>query len=197
MCGSGRTGTYFAHEQDGIHPEIVTLAKGIGGGYLPLAATIIAGRVAAQLTESGFAHGHTYIGHATACAAGLAVQEALDRHDLLAQCRSKGERFLALLRETFAEHPNVGEIRGRGLFAGIELVQDRDSRAGFPNRPKLAEELRLAAMEEGLIVYPGAISIDDRTVPHIMLAPPMIAEDRHLLECIDKLRETIRVTVGF
>lgn len=191
MCGSGRTGSYFAHQFDGVRPDIVTVAKGIGGGYQPLAATVVGAEVAGVLTASGFAHGHTYIGHAAACAAGVAVQQVLDRDDLLQRTKEMGERFLALLRDAFAGHPHVGEVRGRGLFAGIELVHDVATRAGFADRRSLPDELRALAMEQGLICYPGAILVDGKTVPHIMLAPPMIAEDRHLLECIDKLTATL------
>lgn len=191
MCGSGRTGNYFAHQFDGVTPDIVTVAKGIGGGYQPLAATVTSSGVASVLTESGFAHGHTYIGHAAACAAGVAVQQALDRYDLLQRTQKMGERFLSLLRDAFANHPHVGDVRGRGLFVGIELVQDVATREGFTDRRSLPEELRTLAMEQGLICYPGGILVNDKTVPHIMLAPPMIAEDRHLLECIDKLAATL------
>jgi adenosylmethionine-8-amino-7-oxononanoate aminotransferase len=159
MCGSGRTGTYFAFEQESFRPDIVTLAKGIAGGYQPLAAALISGRVAAMLTDAGFAHGHTYIGHAAACAAG--------------------------------DHPNVGEIRVRGLFAALEFVSDRASRAGFEDGRSMPDDLRQAAMREGLICYPAAISVDDRTVPHILLAPPMIADQRHLEQGIIKLANTV------
>jgi adenosylmethionine-8-amino-7-oxononanoate aminotransferase len=191
MCGSGRTGNYFAHQFDGVTPDIVTVAKGIGGGYQPLAAAVIGSGVASVLTESGFAHGHTYIGHATACAAGVAVQQALDRYDLLQRTQALGERFLSLLRDAFAHHPHVGDVRGRGLFVGIELVHEVATREGFADRRGLPEELRILAMEQGLICYPGGILVNDKTVPHIMLAPPMIAEDRHLLECVDKLTATL------
>jgi len=194
MSGSGRTGTYFAHEHDGVTPDIVTLAKGIGGGYQALGATIVESRVASTLTTAGFAHGQTYIGHATACAAGVAVQKALDDYDLLARTREMGERFLLLLRDAFAGHPRVGEVRGRGLIAGIELVQDVDTRAGFADR-RLPDELRQNALKTGLICYPGGLLIDELMVPHIMLAPPMIVEDHHLLECIDKLTATINTTI--
>lgn len=173
----------------------MTLAKGIGGGYQPLAAAIAGPKVATVLTTSGFAHGHTYIGHASACAAGVAVQKAIDQHDLLQRTREMGERFLLMLRDAFAGHKHVGDVRGRGLFAGIELVQDIDTRAGFGGRAKLPDELRQAAMNQGLIVYPGGIRVDDLMVPHILLAPPMIAEDRHLLECIDKLTAAIEMAL--
>ncbi len=196
MCGCGRTGTFFAYEYDGVTPDIVTLAKGIGGGYQPLAATIVDSEIASVLLNSGFSHGHTYIGHAAVCAAGVAVQETIDRDDLLERTSTMGARLLALLREHFAGHPNVGDIRGRGLFAGIELVTDVGTKAGFRDRPGLAEELRASAMEHGLIIYPGSVSLDGLTVPHIMLAPPMIIEDRHLSECIDKLSAVLGDILG-
>ena len=191
MCGSGRTGTYFAFEHDGIRPDIATLAKGIGGGYQPLAATVIKARVAQTLYESGFAHGHTYIGHATACAAGLAVQQVMDDEGLLERTRQQGERFDELLNERFGDHPRVGDIRGRGLFRALELVSDRGSKRGFENGGALPHQLMLAALEAGLICYPGGIIDDGAMVPHIMLAPPMILEERHMLECMDRLAMTL------
>jgi adenosylmethionine-8-amino-7-oxononanoate aminotransferase len=191
MCGSGRTGTFFAHEHDGIRPDLVTLAKGIAGGYQPLAATVVGGRVVSVLEGSGFAHGHTYVGHPVACAAGLAVQQEIDREGLLQRSRDMGTEFGALLHRQLADHSNVGEIRGRGLFWGIELVSDRISKSGFKDARQLPDQLRHSAMQHGLICYPGGISIDSCTVPHIMLAPPMILGQEHIHECIDKLERVL------
>ena len=196
MCGSGRTGVFFAHESDRVKPDIVTLAKGIGGGYQPLAATIVGSKIASVLRNSGFAHGHTYIGHAAACAAGVAVQDVMDRENLLERTRTMGDRLLTFLEDRFADHPHVGNIRGRGLFIGIELVGDAETKAGFVDRPRLPEELRAVAMKHGLIVFPGGISVDGHTVPHIMIAPPMIVEDRHLVECVDKLGAVLDEAIG-
>ncbi|MEX0707737.1 MAG: aspartate aminotransferase family protein [Woeseia sp.] len=187
MCGSGRSGHFFAHRHDDVIPDIVTLAKGIGGGYQPLAAVVLRDNIATELSRAGFAHGHTYIGHAIACAAGVAVQNVIDRDDLLARTRDQGTRFIGMLEQAFADHPHVGEVRGRGLFAGIELVSNRTTKAGFNNGAGLAEQLRQSAMHEGLICYPGSIQVDGHTVPHIMLAPPMIVEHEHMIECIAKL----------
>lgn len=184
MAGCGRTGRYYAHEHDGVVPDIVTLAKGIGGGYLPLGAVVIRAGVAEEMQRTGFAHGHTYIGHAAACAAGLAVLETIEQERLLERTAEMGERLHRAMHDAWRGHPRVGDIRGRGLFAGIELVADRDSRAGFQGRPKMAAELRAAAMARGLVCYPGTIEVDGATVPHVMLAPPMIVEDRHIEECI-------------
>lgn len=192
MCGSGRTGTYFAFENDGVRPDIVTLAKGIGAGYQALAATVLSGGVVDSLEASGFAHGHTYIGHPVGCAAGAAVQEVLDRDGLLARTLQFGERFGKLLQDRFADHPHVGDIRGRGLFRALELVADRPTNRGFENGRGLPARLMGLAMEAGLICYPGGIEVDGAFVPHIMLAPPMILEESHMLECCDKLDVVLR-----
>jgi adenosylmethionine-8-amino-7-oxononanoate aminotransferase len=195
MCGSGRTGRYFASQHHDVVPDIITLAKGIGGGYLPLAAVVVRAPLATALAKAGFAHGHTYVGHATACAAGVAVQQVLDKDSLLERTRKTGEQFLAMLRVAFEKHQNVGDFRGIGLFFGIELVQDRETRAGFENGRALPDRLRLQAMKEGLICYPGSIEVEGRTVPHIMLAPPMIAERAHMSACIEKLTATLKAVV--
>jgi hypothetical protein len=195
MCGSGRSGTFFAHRHDNVVPDLVTLAKGIGGGYQPLAAVVLRSRIADELTQAGFVHGHTYVGHATACAAGVAVQRVLDRDKLLERTQKMGALFLALLQEAFGEHPLVGDIRGRGLFLGIELVRDRKTKAGFEGGKQLPDQLRLAAMEAGLICYPGSIDVQGRTVPHIMMAPPMIVEEQHMQECIAKLQTVFEKTL--
>lgn len=197
MCGSGRTGTWFAFEQHGARPDIVTLAKGIGGGYVPLSATVLSGRLAIALDKAGFAHGHTYVGHPLACAAGLAVQRVFRDEGLLERARDHGEQFGAWLVEALDEHPNVAEIRGCGLFHGIELVADRVHLSGFAGRPGLAGELRRAAMAEGLVCYPGSITVDGATVPHIMLAPPLTASLEELQEGVSRVVATLdRVLPG-
>lgn len=189
MSGCGRTGRYYAHEYDSVVPDLVTLAKGIAAGYMPLGAVVMRSDVAECLRAAGFVHGHTYIGHATACAAGLAVLEIIQQDDLLERTLAMGHRFRQALTEAFQNHPNVGDVRGRGLFAGIELVADRETRAGFASGAALADELRDAAMRRGLICYPGSITIDGATVPHVMLAPPMIVEDQHIEACVGILAQ--------
>ena len=191
MCGSGRTGTWFAFEHDGIRPDIVTLAKGIGGGYQPLAATVINTRVAQALNDSGFAHGHTYIGHATACAAGLAVQDVIDDEGLLERTQKQGQRYGQLLQERFGAHPRIGDIRGRGLFRALELVSDRETQRGFDDGGALPGRLLHSARDAGLICYPGGIMVDGAMVPHIMLAPPMVLEEKHMLECADRIESVL------
>jgi len=198
MCGSGRTGTFYACEQEGVVPDMVTLAKGLGGGYQPLGAVLAREHICETIRQdkSVFAHGHTYIGHATACAAGVAVQKCLDRDDLLASVNSKGERLMSALQDAFGDHPYVGDIRGRGLFAGIEFVADRETKKPFPAEDKLAARLFAATMEAGLICYPGQGTAGGFAGAHIMLAPPFIAEDKHFAELTDRLREVIDTAVG-
>ncbi len=191
MCGSGRTGTWFAFEQLGPQPDIVTLAKGIGGGYVPLAATVLNGRIAEVLEAGGFAHGHTYVGHATACAAGLAVQTVFDEENLLERAAMNGRHLAALLNDRFGQHPNVAEVRGMGMFHGLELVADRETLAGFHDRPGIATDIRRAAMTEGLVCYPGSITVSGATVPHIMLAPPLTATVDELAEGVDRLARAL------
>lgn len=189
MCGSGRTGSYFAFEAEGMCPDIVTLGKGISGGYQPLAAVMINERVASTLSEYGFAHGFTYIGHAAALAAGCAVQDVIDNEGLLAQIGSRGSMCLAALLERLGSHPKVGDVRGRGLLMGIELVDDRDSKGGFAQ--PLAEAIRLRARDSGLICYPGEILLDSGYVPHILLAPPAMVEQQHMVRCCEILEKVI------
>ena len=191
MSGSGRTGTYFAFEQDGITPDIVTIAKGLGGGYQPIAATIAHGFIHdAVVDEFGsFAHGHTYIGHATACAAACAVSDVIDHDDLLSNVQQMGGLLMDELHNAFAEHPNVGDIRGRGLFVGIELVVDRTEKR--PAAASLAGEIKNEAMEQGLIIYPGGGTVDGTVGAHILLAPPFIYDSTHVDELVGKLQTVL------
>ena len=187
MCGSGRSGTYFAFEQDEVVPDIVTIAKGLGGGYQAIAATIaqchIHDTVVAEF--GSFAHGHTYIGHATACAAGLAVSKVIDEQGLLKNVRDIGDLLATELRASCGDLPYVGDIRGRGLFIGIELVSDRVSKA--PANAAMAGRIKNAAMQEGLIIYPGGGTADGEAGAHILLAPPFIYDENNVSELIEKL----------
>lgn len=188
MCGSGRCGTFYTHDQENVIPDLVTVAKGLGGGYQPIGAVIARNEIYKTICEheSGLAHGHTYIGHAIACAAGVAIQKCLD-DQLLDSVNDKGERLHAILSEHFGEHPNIGDIRGRGLFFGLEFVMDRETKRPFPSEKGIPAKLKKAAMEHRLICYPGGGDVDGRTGAHILLAPPFIAEDRHFEQLVEKL----------
>ncbi len=192
MCGSGRSGTYFAFEQDDVLPDITTIAKGLGGGYQAIGATIARRHVHDAIVEgfNFFEHGHTYIGHATACAAGLAVSAVIDRDDLLGNVRNVGEQLFGELKIAFGDHPNVGNIRGRGLFIGIELVEDRDTKT--PADRSYSGKIKNAAMENGLIIYPGGRTADGEIGAHILLAPPYIYDSSHVDELVSKLQVVLR-----
>jgi adenosylmethionine-8-amino-7-oxononanoate aminotransferase len=189
MCGTGRTGSFYAFEQEDIIPDITTLAKGIGGGYLPLAATIARAKIAETFTGTGKKnpHAHTYMGHANACAAGVAVLDVLDSENLINKVRREGPFLQNNLRDAFGDHPNVGDIRGRGFFQAIELVADKAGKTPLQNPPQIAARIKNIAMQYGLICYPGAGRVEDNLSAHILLAPPFIAEPIHFIELIEKL----------
>ncbi|BBO56991.1 aspartate aminotransferase family protein [Cobetia sp. AM6] len=198
MCGMGRTGSLFAAEQEGVTADLITIAKGLGAGYQPIGATLVSQRIRDAIANGSgfFQHGHTYIGHATACAAALAVQQTIEARDLLTRVNVLGEGLKARLNERFAHHAHVGDIRGRGLFQGLELVADRDSRKPFDASLKLHARLKKAAMAEGLMCYPMGGTLDGRQGDHILLAPPFILQESHLDEITAKLGRAIDTTLA-
>jgi adenosylmethionine-8-amino-7-oxononanoate aminotransferase len=193
MCGMGRTGTLHACEQEGVVPDLLVVAKGLGGGYQPIGAVLAQARlVDAFARGSGlFQHGHTYLGHATACAAALAVQQVMRRDGLLARVQRQGEGLRQRLRSAFGAHPHVGDLRGRGLFQAIELVQDRSSKATFDPQHKLHARIKAQAMARGLMVYPMGGTIDGRRGDHVLLAPPFIVSDGELDTIVERLSGAI------
>ncbi len=193
MCGMGRTGTLYASEQEGITPDIVAIAKGLGGGYQPVGAVLAQRKIVEAMSKGSgfFQHGHTYLGHPVACAAALAVQKVIKRDGLLAKVRADGEVFEAMLRSTFAAHPHVGDIRGRGFFWGLELVQDRDSKAPFEPRLQVNAKIKKAAMARGLLCYPFGGTVDGRRGDHVLLAPPYITTRQELAQITELLRASI------
>ena len=154
MCGMGRTGSWFACEQEAVCPDIITIAKGLGAGYQPLGAVLSRESIVAAIDQGSrfLANGHTYMSHAVACAAGEAVIEAVEQQDLLAQVRRQGAALRTLLDDRFAQHPHVGDIRGRGLMQAIELVHDRATKEPFARRLRLAETIRQVAQDYGLVI---------------------------------------------
>ena len=193
LTGSGRTGTFLSCEQDGITPDLVTLAKGLGAGYQPISAILVSGKVFDTIADNRgyFIHGHTYNAHATACAAGLAVVTAIRERKLLPQVTAAGAKLRAALEERFGNHPHVGDIRGRGLLLGLELVQDRASKAPFAADKLLWVNVTRAALERGLICYPVGGTADGQIGDHILLAPPFIITDSHIEEIVDKLADSL------
>ncbi|WP_075995929.1 aspartate aminotransferase family protein [Salaquimonas pukyongi] len=189
MCGMGRTGTLFACEQDGIAPDIVTIAKGLGAGYMPIGAMLCSAKIydAIDAGSGFFQHGHTYMGHPAATAGGVAVLTAIMDRGLLPRVQQAGEALDGALRARFGQHPHVGDIRGRGLFRGIELVSSRETKAPFDPAKAIAKKLKKAAFEAGLICYPMSGTIDGRQGDHVLLAPPFIITDEQIGELTDKL----------
>ena len=189
MCGMGRTGTLHACEQEGVSPDLMAVAKGLGGGYQPTGAVMLTQRIfEAFANGSGaFQHGHTYMGHPVAAAAALAVQEVIRRDGLLAHVVEMGARLEGRLEERFGQHPFVGDIRGRGLFWALELVSDRASKRPFDPAAKLHGRVKREAMAVGLMVYPTGGTIDGVQGDHILLAPPFIVEAAQVDEIVDRL----------
>jgi len=193
MCGMGRTGTLFACDQDGVAPDILCIAKGLGAGYQPVGAMLCTSDIY-QAIEQGsgfFQHGHTYIGHPTACAAALAVFRKLCG-GVAGRVMPMGDRLQSALSDAFGQHPHVGDIRGRGLFRGLEIVEDRATKSPFDPKRGVNKALKKAAFDAGLICYPMGGTIDGVTGDHILLAPPFILEDAHVDEITDKLDTAFR-----
>ncbi|MEO0567130.1 MAG: aspartate aminotransferase family protein [Pseudomonadota bacterium] len=197
MCGMGRTGHLFSCEHDDIAPDIVTIAKGLGGGYQPIGAMLCSGKIYDALTEGSgfFQHGHTYLGHPAAAAAGRAVVTKLVTQKLVERSKDMGERLQTALHDALGQNAHVGDIRGRGLFVGVELVADRETKAPFDAAKKINKHIEQAALERGLICYPMGGTIDGKTGDHVLLAPPFIISDDQVGELTEKLAGAIHATV--
>ena len=193
MCGMGRTGTLFAMEAQGVAPDLITVAKGLGAGYQPIAGTLASERVVDVIAAGSgvLANGHTYMNHPVACAAALAVLRTIEADHLLANVVARGEELRRALDRRFGQHPHVGDIRGVGLFQALELVADRGSKAPFPRRAGLAEHVKQTALEHGLICYPSAGAADGVEGDHVLLAPPYIATSADIQEIVDRLARTL------
>jgi adenosylmethionine-8-amino-7-oxononanoate aminotransferase len=198
MCGMGRTGTLHACEQEGIAPDLMTVAKGLGGGYQPIGATLMTGRIFRAFEQGSgfFQHGHTYIGHPMACAAALAVQQVIKRDRLLDNVRAMGARLSRRFNERFANHPHVGDIRGRGLFQAIELVADRTEKTPFDPRLKLHARVKAEAMARGLMVYPSGGTADGVAGDHVLLAPPFIIDAETIDTVVERLGDAVDAAVA-
>ncbi|WP_042879796.1 aspartate aminotransferase family protein [Cupriavidus necator] len=197
MSGMGRTGHLFACEEDGVVPDIVTIAKGLGAGYQPIGAMLSTRRIYDTIVGGSgfFQHGHTYIGHATACAAALAVQRTIAEDNLLANVQARGEQLRARLREALGEHPNLGDMRGRGLFVGVEFVADRDSKATLDPALKTHARLKSAAMQNGLLVYPMGGTVDGVHGDHVLFAPPFICTPQDIDTIVERFAAAVHAVL--
>ncbi len=193
MCGMGRTGYRYACDYDGIAPDLLTIAKGLGGGFQPIGATLLSNKIYNAFAQGSgfFQHGHTYMGHPMAAAAGLAVQQVIARDNLLENVQAMGAVLRAQLHSHFGQHPHIGDIRGRGLFQAIELVADRDTKAPFDPARKLHAKIKAEAMARGLMVYPMGGTIDGVQGDHVLLAPPFIVRETDLAEITGRLAEAV------
>jgi adenosylmethionine-8-amino-7-oxononanoate aminotransferase len=197
MCGMGRTGTLHACEQDGVAPDIMTVAKGLGGGYQPVGAVLLGAHIFRVFAEGSgyFQHGHTYMGHPMAAAAALAVQDVIREQSLLANVASAGAHLRKRLEERFANHHHVGDVRGRGLFQGLEFVTDRTTKEPFDPGIRLHARIKREAMARGLMVYPMGGTIDGVHGDHLLLAPPFIVTTRQVDEIVDRLADAIDAAI--
>lgn len=194
MCGMGRTGTLFACEQEDVAPDICAVAKGLGAGYQPIGAMLCTSDIYDTIRDGSgfFQHGHTYIGHPAAAAAALAVLTRLTDDGVADRVAPMGAKLRAALDDAFGQHPHIGDIRGRGLFLGLELVQDRDTKAPFDPALQLHAKIKAATFEAGLICYPMGGTIDGQQGAHILLAPPFIMDDSHIDLIVGPLQQALR-----
>jgi len=194
MCGMGRTGHLFACEAEGISPDILCIAKGLGAGYQPIGAMLCTDAIYNSIKAGSgfFQHGHTYLGHPVATAAALAVvSKILDQH-LTERSLRQGDKLSSALHECFGQHPHVGDIRGRGLFQAIELVADCETKQPFDPSMGLAGKIKSAAFEAGLICYPMPGTRDGQSGDHVLLAPPFIITDKQIEELVSKLDMSLK-----
>jgi adenosylmethionine-8-amino-7-oxononanoate aminotransferase len=193
MCGMGRTGTLHACEQEDISPDLMAIAKGLGGGYAPIGALLVQEKIfdAVAGGSGAFQHSHTYMGHPLACAAALAVQRVMRRDNLLENVRVQGAYLSRRLKERFGNHPFVGDVRGRGLFQGLELVADRDTKAPFDPKGKLHARVKREAMARGLLVYPMGGTVEGVAGDHVLLAPPFILGAAVVDTIVERLGDAI------
>jgi adenosylmethionine-8-amino-7-oxononanoate aminotransferase len=193
MCGMGRTGTLHACEQEGIAPDLLTVAKGLGGGYAPIGALLVNERIVKTLAKGSgfFQHGHTYMGHPLSCAAALAVQRVIRRDNLLANVVEQGDRLGRRLNERFANRHQIGDIRGRGLFWAIELVADRQSKASLDPQRKTHARIKKEALTRGLMVYPMGGTVDGVNGDHVLIAPPFIVDGAAIDSIVDRLGDAV------
>nr|WP_295468167.1 aspartate aminotransferase family protein [Mesorhizobium sp.] len=198
MCGMGRTGTLHACQAEGVSPDLMTLAKGLGGGYQPLGAVLLSREVYdAFAGGSGFfQHGHTYMGHPMAAAAGVAVQRVIRRDNLLPNVVAMGHELERQLTDRLGNHHHVGDIRGRGLFRGIEMVADRATKKPFDPRAKLHTRIKTQAMARGLMVYPMGGTIDGRTGDHVLMAPPFIVEREDISRIVERFGDAVDAAIA-
>jgi len=194
MCGVGRSGTWRALEQDGVFPDIMSVAKGLAAGYLPLGAAIYSQKVSDAIATAygGPMTGHTFTGHTACCAAGVAVQKIIQRDRLVERVKAYEPKLKKMIADATQGIEAVGDIRGRGYFIGTELVADRETKKPFDGSLKLYMHIRQQALDNGLICYPVGGNVDGINGDVVILAPPYNATDGELEEIVGKMAKSIR-----
>ena len=197
MCGMGRTGYLYAHQHEQTLPDIVCIAKGLGAGIQPIGATLCTREIFDAIAGGSgfFQHGHTYLAHPTACATALAVLNALLEDGLITHCAERGRSLMAQLQNALGDHPHVGDIRGRGLFIGLELVAERESKRPFEPGLRIAAQFKQQAMRNGLMTYPMSGTVDGKYGDHILLAPPYIIEQAEIDHIVQILHDSLNTTL--
>lgn len=191
MTGFGRTGDWFASDYWGVRPDIMTVAKGAASGYWPLGLAVASGHVHETIMGRGFNHGFTYSHHPLGAVAGLEVLRYLQKHDLPLASRQRGDQLHQSLIDLLDDHPHVGDIRGRGLLIGIELVKDRDTKAPFPRSARVIERVVRIAKDLGAIVYSSVGCADGLSGDLILLGPPLVITPEQVGELANKVAEAI------
>src|SRR5690606_10882144 len=198
MCGMGRTGTLHACEQEGISPDLMTIAKGLGGGYQPIGAVLVPPRIVDAFARGSgfFQHAHTYLVHAVACSAALEAKRVIERDRLLEAFVRRGDDLRATLKQRFGVLPHVGDIRGRGLFMAIEPVPDRAAKTPCDPKLKLHARIKQEAMARGLMVYPMGGTIDGQLGDHVLLAPPFIVTPPEIGQIVERLGDAVDASIA-
>ena len=196
MCGMGRAGTLHAWEDEGVVPDIEVIGKSLGCGYIPISAVLVTERVVTALQGGSkyFKHGQTYQSHPVACAAALEVQRIVQDANLVENVREMGGYLEMLLKERFADHPHVGDIRGRGLFWAIEFVEDRATKTPLDPALKVSERLHKRGMTQGYdisLFHATGSANGGWAGDHILLMPPYIVDRSDIEEIVDRVGRVV------
>lgn len=193
MSGSGRTGYLFACEEHDVVPDILTMAKGLGAGYQPIGATLVSDKIFNAIVDGSgfFQHGHTYMAHASACAAALAVQQHIEQENLLDNVKQRGKQLRAELREVLGSHENIGDIRGSGLFVGVEFVKNKETKQTLDPALKTHAKLKSSAFDNGLMIYPAGGTVNGIDGDHVLLAPPYICTSDEISDIVQRFAKTV------
>ncbi|WP_439851703.1 aspartate aminotransferase family protein [Pseudomonas syringae] len=194
MAGMGRTGQLFAYADDGIVPDMVAVGKGLAAGYMPISALLISEQVHAVMAGGSgvLGNGQTHVNHPLACAIALEVQQVIAEENLLAQVRQRGEQLRSWLTESLSDLDIVGDVRGRGLFVGVEFVESRSSKAPFSGGGAYAAALKKEALQHGLLIYPGSGTVQGVEGNHVLFAPPFITSESELAQMVERFGAVVR-----